>query len=70
MLSLQQCHRQIAFRKSISEGTPEPPKKVFVYVQNEGHAFRQIDVSDFPNYDFVGYTYPNSTYPDVIKTST
>lgn len=69
MLTYQQLYREVEFRKSVTKGIIDPPKRVGVYVKEENYRFKQIPASDFQLYSFVEYTYEGSLFPVVTHAT-
>jgi hypothetical protein len=71
MLTLQHCHKEVNFYKSL---TGKEPARVYVYhKQGDKYTLKLIPSTDFYKYQFIGYyqiegqTYSGTLYPVVIS---
>jgi hypothetical protein len=65
MLTLDHFHKQVRFYTSITQGAL--PTSVFAYVENNNFKWTQLHLRDFKDYQFVGYRYEHSYYPNVER---
>lgn len=65
MLHLSQFHKETRFYSTITQGAL--PTSVYAWVENDRYRLQRIDCKDFKDYQFVGYRYESSYYPNVER---